>query len=351
MRLRRLELFVLGIICQQALPRLERKRHRQTRDTYLYCAVMSSSSLPILPPCPDLFARAPRASDGRQSPHARLYRAPPALQGAMVALICRDTRGFELSDAQRLSHFPATPLVCLSWYQELEAGLVERTAGGSQWRPFGTAVTLSGSQSSPTTSWSQNAGRGGMICFAADAAKALFALDLSALHDRFLCARDLLGEPWLPFINALLRADNDAVTLATLEQYLAPRWLAFRHNRSAMSSLRRAGRRWVEGLAWQASEWGKTHSPRQVERRIKAYSGRSLREWQSLVKTEGAFFAARDRFEAGLPIDWADFAQDEGFADQAHLSRKVKRITGFSPAEFVQRFIEDESFWMYRLWV
>jgi len=88
-----------------------------------------------------------------------------------------------------------------------------------------------------------------------------------------------------------------------------------------------------------------------VERRIKSFSGRSLREWQSLVRTEGLFFAARARFDAGLPFDWATLAQDEGFSDQAHMIRSVKRITGFSPTEFAQRFTDDESFWMYRLWV
>ena len=85
--------------------------------------------------------------------------------------------------------------------------------------------------------------------------------------------------------------------------------------------------------------------------RIKTFSGRSLREWQALVKTEGVYFAAMDRHAAGVPFDWAALAQDEGFADQAHFSRTAKRITGFSPSEFVERFVEDEAFWAYRLWV
>ena len=80
-------------------------------------------------------------------------------------------------------------------------------------------------------------------------------------------------------------------------------------------------------------------------------SGRSLREWQALTRTEGLFFAARERYEAGQPFDWAGLALAEGFADQAHMNRTVKRITGFAPGEFARRFIEDESFWMYRLWV
>lgn len=86
-------------------------------------------------------------------------------------------------------------------------------------------------------------------------------------------------------------------------------------------------------LAWQAMQWRDSHSARQSERRIKHYSGRSLREWRTLVKTEGALFAALQGHAAGLPLDLAALAHEQGFADQAHLSRATKRITGFSPAE------------------
>ncbi|CAG9275011.1 Transcriptional regulator, AraC family [Paraburkholderia unamae] len=301
--------------------------------------------------CPERWARAPRVMRGGERPHARLYPPAPALEGAVVAVACRDTRGFDLNDAQRLSHFPASPLVCLSWYRDLDAGLVEAGASGPLWRPFGTACTLSGSQSRPTTSWAPTTGSGGMVCLNADAAKALFELDLAQVHDRFLCASDVLGPAWWPLLDALPGTADDAQALALLEHHLAPRWQALRGRLSPVATLRQAGRRWVGRLAWQAREWGRTHSARQVERRIKAYSGRSLREWQSLVKTEGAYFAAAERFAAGVSVDWAAFAHDEGFADQAHLSRTTRRMTGFSPTDFAQRFVEDESFWMYRLWV
>jgi len=311
----------------------------------------NTGSPPAVPPCPERFARAPLASNGAEVPHTRLYLASPALQGAVVAIICRDTRDFALSDAQRLSHFPASPLVCVSWFQGLDAGLVEDTANRPRWRAFGTSVTISGSQSQPTTSWAPTTGRGGMVCLSADAARSLFGLDLSTIHDRFVCAWERLGEAWWPLLQALLDADGDADVLAAFERHLAPPWLALRGGGSLASTLRQAGRHWVGRLALQAHEWRRLQSPRQVERRIKSYSGRSLREWQSLIKTEGAFFSARDRFETGQPVDWASLACDEGFADQAHLSRTAKRTTGFAPGEFAQRFIEDESFWVYRLWV
>lgn len=313
---------------------------------------MALSTLsPLAPYCPDPLTRAPRVSSSAKTTHERLYLAPPALQGAVVAIICRDTRDLTITSVQRLSHFPASPLMCLSWFQGLDAGLVESTGSGPPWQPFGASVVISGSQSRPTVSWAPTTGRGGMVCFTADVAQTLLGIDLAAVHDRFVAAHEVLGAAWHPFLDALLKAPDDAATLAVLEQHLAARWQLLQGRTSPLPSLRQIGRHWVERIAWQAHTWRRTHSPRQVERRIKSFSGRSLREWQSLVKTEGLFFAARERYEAGLPFDWAGLAHDEGFADQAHLSRTTRKITGFSPSEFAQRFAEDESFWVYRLWV
>jgi AraC-like DNA-binding protein len=55
--------------------------------------------------------------------------------------------------------------------------------------------------------------------------------------------------------------------------------------------------------------------------------------WRVLVRTEGLFFTARERHDAGVPADWAGLAQNEGFADPAHLVRAARRLTGFSPTE------------------
>lgn len=316
----------------------------------LYSALMFPVDLPTAQLCPDPWMRAPLAGNGRERPHARLYPPPPALQGAVVAIACRDTRGFVLTDAQRLTHFPASPLVCLSWDQGVDVGVIESGPNAATWRPFDCAFTLSGSQSGPMASWARNSGRAGMICFEADAARALFGIDLSVIQDTVVPAEPLMGPAWRPFLDAFLATQTDAASLSVLQQHLAEPWRKVRGG-SGHSSLREAGRYWVQRLAWQAREWGRTHGPRQVERRVKAFSGRSLREWQSLVKTESLFFSARERYETGQPLDWATLALDEGFSDQAHLSRAVKRTTGFSPSEFAERFGEDESFWMYRLWV
>lgn len=301
---------------------------------------MMASSL-----CPDPLARAPRAVDGV---FERLYPTPPALQGAIVAILCRDTRAAVLNDAQRLTHFPATPLVTLSWFQGSTAGLVER---GPVWRPFASDVLLAGSHYRPVVTWAPTTGRGGFACLTPDAAQTLFEIEVTALQDRIVSAASVLGDRWATFVADLRAASDDAATLAALETHLAPRWQVSQGRASPAPTLRQLGRHWVARLALQARDWRRSYSPRQVERRIKALSGRSLRDWHALVRTEGVFFSARDRFERGETPDWATLAIDEGFSDQAHLTRTVKRITCFAPGEFSARFIADESFWAYRLWV
>jgi AraC-like DNA-binding protein len=293
--------------------------------------LVSMAARPSSPPrCPSPSERAPRAARTDGAAHEWLRLAPASLQGALLALVTRDTRELALDDAQRLSHVPASPFVTISWFRDADVGLVTQGPQGAAWTPFGAPVVVSGTQSHPTVSWAPTTGYRQVACFNADAARALFGLDLAAIQDRFVPVGEAIGPQFAPLWEALLASD-DADVPDVLERHLA--------------------RHWVERLGRQASQWARVHSARHVERRIKSFSGRSLREWQSIVRTEGLFFAARERHEAGLPFGWAALAQDQGFTDQAHMIRSVKRITGFSPTGFAQRFVGDESFWMYRLWV
>ena len=98
--------------------------------------------LPQQTPCPDPFARAPRAAGDVQSQWLRL--APASLQGALVALAARDSTVLTLDSAQRLTHFPASAMVTISWFRDIDLGLVERGDAGPVWLPFGAQVMISG---------------------------------------------------------------------------------------------------------------------------------------------------------------------------------------------------------------
>ena len=315
-----------------------------------YSLAMDLADDRMTSPCPDPLARAARAGADARGTREWLRLAPPTLHGALVALVGRDTREQALCDAQRLTHFPASTMVSISWFHDTDVGTVERAADGAGWSRFGAQVVVSGTQSSPVTTWAQGSGRGYIACFTADAARALFDLDLATLQDRFVPVDQVVGAHWRPLWDALLASD-EADLMRVLERHLGARWQSLQGSPSTPASLRRLGQHWVERLALQAREWGRVHGLRHVERRIKSFSGRSLRERQALVRSEGLYFAARDRFDAGLPLAWAELADAQGFSDQAHMIRSTRRVTGFSPTEFAQRFVEDESFWMYRLWV
>ena len=193
-----------------------RRAVASTTGPCLYFPPMDESALSASRnDCPHPLVRAPRAAIVGRRPTARLYPAPPGLQGAIAVILSRDARECQLSDEQRLTHFPASPVMSLSWFSSQSVGTVETEGGGWRWRPFGTSLVITGSRSTPTVTWSPTNGYGGMICFTPDVARTLFELDPAAVHDRFVPARDALGAHWRSFLDALESATDD--TAATTE--------------------------------------------------------------------------------------------------------------------------------------
>jgi hypothetical protein len=115
--------------------------------------------------------------------------------------------------------------------------------------------------------------------------------------------------------------------------------------------LRQIGHHWLERLAWQAGQWGaRAARARWSGASSRCRAGRCA-NGSRCSRPKACSSRRANRYEGRLPFDWPGLAAEEGFADQAHLVRAVKRITGFSPTVFTQRYLEDESFWLYRLWV
>lgn len=293
-----------------------------------------------------LNARAPRSSAPDM---ARMLVVPAALQGTVEAVVIRDTRGVCLSDAQRLTHFPTFPTCALLWASEGTHGIAraDKASGRTLWQTMDSAVMLTGSHATPQTAWSPDSGYSGMAMFKPDAMQRIFGVKLAQLHDVFLSLEQVSSTRWTPLIQALTSAHDDASVITALVQHLP----AENAKSNGKPSLQQLGRQWVQQLTLTAQGLRGELSERQAARRIKSLSGRSLREWQTLTRTEALFFAAREQLDQGEAVKAAEMAAEQGFADQAHMSRAVRDITGFSPTEFSRRYLEDESFWMYRLWM
>ncbi|HEY8881195.1 MAG TPA: AraC family transcriptional regulator [Roseateles sp.] len=275
----------------------------------------------------------------------RLWLPPLALAGCVRGVMLRDTRGRGLNAAQRENYFPATPLVQLFWWAEGSSEWLA-TPGFSVPPPerrhapfmFGGPFTL------PTHT--RNAGE--MAAFKLlmlpDAFIALTGVALDGYVNQVVDARELLPADWLAWGDAMGAAADDDARLQLLEAFLLPRWQAL--------GTQRPGHRyaaWTEALAVRAATSAAGRSLRQLERRIKAWAGLPMRELRAVSRAENAFYAVAAAEGEGN-VNWADIAAGNDYADQSHLCRETRRLTGFSPEDLRRRIQTEEAFWAYRLW-
>ena len=293
-------------------------------------------------PAPDTAATAPTVS--------RLVLPQPALAGCVRGLMVRDTRGVALSEAQRYNHFPATPLCSLVWCHHGEAhglppGHPARADTPRLTMP--APVLFFGPTTGPMISHNPGPVRSLVLLLMPDALHALTGLTAADWVDRYAALAEVLDADWQALGAAVLAEPDDACWLTLIEDFLQPRWAALRP--AAAPAVQRY-RDWTQALALRAATSATGRSLRQVERRLRQWAGQPMRELQVLARGEQAFLQARAAGEAGR-LSWAEVAADNGYADQSHMGRISRRLTGFAPQELTQRIQDNESFWPYRIWM
>lgn len=287
-------------------------------------------------------------------PSGQLWLPAAGLSACVRATVVRNTVGHVLTDAQRFNHFPAAPLCSLSWWFEGCSHNVLLTDDNrhaplsAPRQPMPGRWVLGGPHTQPTCSWCPGPVHAMMVLLMPDAFHQLTGLEPEALTNRIVDAEAVLPPDWLPMLHDVQAAPDDATRLARLEAFLAPRWAACRHP-LPLQAHRYAD--WATHLAQRAAVSGPGRSLRQWERRVKRWAGLPMRELQVLARSEQAFFQAADAHVQGDAVRWAEVAADTGYADQAHLCRVSRRITGFSPEALRRGMAEDEAFWPYRLWL
>lgn len=283
----------------------------------------------------------------------RLWTPRLSLSACVRGVMARDTRGVVLSPEQRFNYFPATPLCSISWWL---VGCSERVLGPFPERParlddprapIEGRFVLGGPFNGPSVSWTAGPVHGMMLLLMPDALHLLTGLDPSAFLNRLVDVRGVLPPEWVAMCEAVAAEADDAARVRRLQDFLEPRWEAVRP-RQAMAGHRYHD--WAQGLAMRAAQTSVGSSLRQLERRVKLWAGQPMRELQGISRLERAFFDAIAADDAGR-LSWAEVAADCGYADQSHLTRTTRRMTGFSPAELHRRIGEDEAFWAYRVWM
>jgi AraC-like DNA-binding protein len=276
----------------------------------------------------------------------RLWLPPLALAGCIRAAMLRDTRGRELNAGQLDNYFPATPLVSLLWWF---GGTGEWLAGPGFSVPtqrFSVEpLMLSGPFTLPTHTRNAGATHALKLLFLPDVFQSLTGIDVAALVNRAVPAETVLPADWLLWAKSLHADIDDDSRLALIEDFLRPRWEALALKRPA--SLRYA--EWAQALAVRAATSATGRSLRQIERRVKAWAGVPMRELRAVSRAERAFLAVAAS-DTSTTVNWADIAADTDYADQSHLCRETRRLSGFSPEELRRRMQTEEAFWPYRLW-
>jgi AraC-like DNA-binding protein len=179
-----------------------------------------------------------------------------------------------------------------------------------------------------------------------DALHALTGLQPAGLVDHSCDAADVFCPEWLAMLNGLFEKSHLADRVRLIEDFLETRWRAVPAERWRSA---RTYRDWAEGLAMRALMSGVGRSVRQTNRRIRSWAGLPLASLMGMSRAERALIDAQIAHAHGR-VKWAEVAADAGYADQSHLCREARRVTGLSPQQLLKRIESDESFWIYRLW-
>lgn len=279
---------------------------------------------------------------------SHLWLPHPSLSTCARAIVSRDTRGVSLSDEQRYNHFPVSPLASITWHfsgsgMVLEAGCPARADSP---RKRISDLAFCGPFVEPTISWNPGPVHAMVLLLLPDALATLTGIDPGAYLGRTVPADSVLDAEWMAMCRQVQEAADDGQRVALIEAFLQARWQRLRPDAASLS---RGYNDWLAGMTLRAGTSGLGRSLRQVERRIKQWTGRPLRELRGLNRSENAFYDAVVAIRSGA-VDWSEVANNTGYADQSHLCRQTRAVTGFPPEELRRRIFADETFWVYRLW-
>lgn len=267
------------------------------------------------------------------------------LAGCISAAIVRDTRSVTLSDEDRFNHFPATPMVSLTRVFAGETRLVAPGGGlfeARQAAPF-APISAAGPQTRPLASWNPGPVFAISVGFFPDSWRLLAGVSAAPVEDQ-------VSLPVPGTLAAALAASQTPHDIRTFWDEFQDRILhALQAAQPADAPTSRAGapmiRDWARWLTAKALTSAPGASVRTIERRISRWTGQNRQALGFYAQAE-ALHESLERQGGG---DLAGLAQDTGYADQSHMGRAVKRISGFSPARLNALIASHESFWCYRL--
>ncbi len=286
----------------------------------------------------------------------KTWLPPWGLSTCIRAVLVRNTNGIDLPSSARWAHYPVSPTCSINALFSGVADLLDVGAACTDDAPRRrvSGFTVTGPQTRPRTVFYEAQAHGVMVVFYPDAWHALTGTTLTSLTAEVIDSHTVLPRDVLRVGQRMFEpAADDEQRMTRFFDDLLPIWKsrmhAIRHDDWLSKDWSRSLSPWVESLAMRALAKGWGRSLRQSERRIKAWTGWSMRRLQGSVRGEAVFFAAMAALMDNR-IDWTEIALDHGFTDQSHLIREIRRLTGFTPEALRLGILTDEAFWSYRAW-
>jgi len=322
-------------VCQLVLNRIDISGYRGFLNSHFYTEFMQAISTTEL---------------------SAVYRSLPPLhlcECIFMVMGAVESKSVQ-AKAGHWSHFPVSITCTISWIFQGEVEVVKGdwfTQPDAQ-RQRMSRLIVSGPQTQPCTTWDTKGTRGLMVMFYPDAWQEITGVTVESLKNQVRDASTVLP-PWLlERCERLFSMTTDEARLNDLYASVAEVWMRRSSNGFSLSAHAVAAKRlghWTQALALRALTSGAGRSLRQSERRIKQWTGWSMRKLNGLVRGEATLFAVLQAMSEDK-LDWAQIALDLGFSDQSHLVRETKRLTGFSPEALRHGLLYEESFWAYRAW-
>jgi AraC-like DNA-binding protein len=276
--------------------------------------------------------------------HAHLLLPRTSLSDLLFAAVIRDARGEHVPAEGFFSCIPAVPLCSVTWiYGEGELHFVN--AHGEINPVSVSPVFVAGPKRRPIVSWNAAPACSMTVGFYADAWTILTSIKAGRLVDlREPHTRVLRGELSQTF-HTVHECGNFEEGFRYLQDTLDPIWQKARLWQSAVSPQRLED--WTQALIARAARSGPGKSERQIQRRIKSWTGLTQRELRFHAQAEKSLLSLSHL--APPDLDLVKMAAEAGYADQSHMGRAIRRITGASPARVSQLIQSDTRYWMHRL--
>ena len=288
-------------------------------------------------------AKGTARSDAR--PKAELLRPPRLLASCVYGAFVRDTRHCDRPLSVRLNHFAASPVCAITWCFDGSFSLLGQDGSGQDIQTPFDAVVFSGPQTGPRTSVNHGPVCAMTLAIYPDAFRKLTGVDVTSYVDRTVSVGEVLSGEFLDAVTSILAVGDAGTGFEAMIGFLQARWQKYRAaNPVVFNSISD----WASSVITHAPKVGMGRSIRQVERRIKDWTGQSRRDLEFFKRNEKSFILAGKALQEG-ELNSADVALQSGFSDQSHLGRNIKRQTGHSPKDLLWHIENDEAYWSYRL--